>query len=440
MAERRSLSRAEFLRISALAGAGATLAACGINQEAFNRGVVQPQNATQEALFENVTQGVARAVGSITLPVPTVEPITPVPLTQDQVEAVPPPDNSAGAAEARKQINSVFNAHDQLDATGPMNIQIANWVYAFIENKKKEPWTSSDYDVLDAALPYVWYSDEQHNTREDILYILAKARQSGQWEGHAPVPDNLVQFTWKFAAREWGYNAQSFATDPQYEHLRTSLIETPAKAIESVEKMKRLNLFANPEDSIPSVGILIGFALTETGGWRNIGSSGQARNIGPASAVDYIVQYTREVTGVNVPLTIEGSSAAAIGPQILPNNLVQGINFAKEHAPEAKLNPLDAVDGGIFTAIFLQQNKFDAAAENARLIASNVGSFWYYSNRDDRNSMYTVMSRWNDKADQDQLLTDAHFEYLALNAQSSTSRPLGRRAFLSNTARALLNI
>jgi hypothetical protein len=444
MSERNRITRRQLVRY-ALTGAGlaateALLGACGINQKGFEKGVVQPMNATQEAAFDNVANGISRVVGSITLPTPTVEPITPVPLSQDQVEAVAPTDNSAAAAEARKQINAVFNKHDQLDNMGQMNAEIATWIYAFMDEKQR-PMASSDYDVINYALPYVFYKDGQHNTREDILYALTKARQSGKWQGHAPVPDSIVQFTWKYAARGWGYNAQTFATAPEYEHLRTSLIETAGKAIEAVDKMKQLNLFAHPDEAIPSVGILIAFALTETGGWRNIGDSGPAREKGSASAVDYIVQYTREISGFNVPLTIEGSSAAAIGPQILPGNLVEGINFAKEHAPEAKLNPLDPVDGNIFTAIYLQQNKYDAQSENATRAANGQGAFWYYSNRDDRDSMYTVMTRWNAKADQNQLLTDAHFDYKQLmQSQSSIYQPNARRRFLTTTTRLLIGI
>jgi hypothetical protein len=257
---------------------------------------------------------------------------------------------------------------------------------------------------------------------------MADQRQKAIWEGHEPVQPELVDYALNVAARRWNYNPEAFKTQQSYEQTRNVVIETAARAKEARKKMYQLGLFAEPDQAVCSIGTLVPLSIWETGGFQNIGNSGPARNKtyygeNMDKYADYIVTVARENTGVQMPLTIEGSSAGAMGPQIMPPAFTAAINYVKEHAPQAKLNPFDMTDGMIFATIFLQQNMYYAPSESKN-------QFWYYSNQDTREGMLSVMGHWNPEINQMTYLTDSFFEYKN-RFGSPVARTMNRRQLLT---------
>ncbi|MFW5703258.1 MAG: hypothetical protein ACOCXQ_00280 [Patescibacteria group bacterium] len=403
----KTISRRQFLqKTGKLAAAIATFSltsGCGRTQEqqdAFKKLVVEEGITQQQEVIDLMRENLMELRGNPeelqeARTIATEEEVDTAIMEDLQSSPAPVANNellihqSKAEKHVREQVNMIMS---QFENDFPdlhiFNPAITSWlrqdyIDTWIQGKEL---THQDLNVLEQSIPYAWDS----SVRSQVLHIMGHARMNDKFPGRDIIPDDLINYTWRAYCLRHNLDYDQFANNDAYEQTRYVTIEAAARAVQARKEMYEEGLFEVADQAIPTLGTLIPLAFYETSGWQNIGSEPANNKIyyeqSLNSAVMYLVNYMRKYTGVTVPYKLPGSSAGAIGPQIMPPAFQANVNYAKKR--NTFIHPLGIEDGYKHIAIFLQQQMYNARTEGN-------DQRWYFHNTDDDQAYQKVMMHWN---------------------------------------------
>ncbi len=326
--------------------------------------------------------------------------------------------------ENMPNLPEIVESADQFMALPPQNQERQKLEMALV-NQLSENSTPSDILVSLQTLA-------NHEARRKALGLLWQKRQAGEMEkfGFNPLPQKKIDW-----AKENEIDPLTLAIAEDCFIPSLVLFQAnPDKFLEAVPEKERKEIFeANKlPHRIPNPGFIAKLLMTETSGWKNIGTAPAINEINTnpdyfPTAVNDLKSITNKFSQ-NIPFkkhlqNIPGSarhegasSGGAIGPQIMPDNALQFIKWYDEanHKLRKKYpspNPFDIYTGTILAYLFVasefkaRHTKVDEYGTHPK-VYNNIIRPGY--DRENKQKIRESTAKWNqDKEQIEKIITAA---------------------------------
>lgn len=284
-------------------------------------------------------------------------------------------------------------------------------------NQLSENSTASDILLSLQALSHI-------NARKKALDILWQKRQTGEMSKFGFQPLSEEKINW---ANENGITPLTLAIAEDC--VIPSLVLFKANAdqfLEAIPEIERKNIIENNllPHRIPNAGYIAKLLMTETSGWKNIGTVPAITQINTEPEwFPTAIKDLRAITSLfsdifpyrahlnNLPGSFRGKGSAsggAIGPQLMPNNALQYIGWYNQANREVgnmypSPNPFDIYSGTILTNLFIASEVFARHPQISQYgtkieTYEEVIRFGYQRGKDDQ--IEKAFAKWNPHQEQ----------------------------------------